>query len=94
MMINYGYWEEERVQMYYNDIWTSADGGSNWSEINVSGSHWAGRYGHQSFAYDDKIWILGGSIGTNTSYTNDIWYSADYGTNWHEVTVGFGYYTH
>ena len=78
----------------YDDIWTSADGGTNWSEINVSGSHWAGRFGHQSFAYDDKLWVLGGNIGTdiNNTNANDIWYSADHGTNWHEVIpVQFSY---
>ena len=78
---------------FYNDIWTSADGGATWSQINVSGSHWKARFDYQAFAYDDKLWVLGGTIDNNPiSYINDIWYSADHGTNWHEVIpVQFSY---
>ena len=64
-----------------NDIWTSADGGINWSKINVTVSHWDSRWSHQAFGYDDKLWVIGGSAD------NDIWNSADEGTNWSKINV-------
>ena len=72
-----------------NDIWTSDDGGTNWTEIPVATgtAKWSARNGHQSFVYEDKIWVLGGVDG---SYKNDIWYSEDKGTNWTEVLLASG----
>ena len=67
-----------------NDIWTSADGGVTWTPVSITGTHWSGRRGHQSFVYNDKIWILGGYDGT---YKNDIWTSADGGIIWTPVSV-------
>ena len=76
------------VQYFKNDIWSSADGGTNWTEIDVEGTHWVGRANHQSFAYDDKLWILGGTASGGT-YLNDTWYSADGGTNWEQITTEY-----
>ena len=74
----------------HNDIWNSTNGGTNWTEIDVEGTHWVGRYSHQAFAYDDKLWILGGvEAGTGKPYLNDTWYSADGGTNWQEIATEY-----
>ena len=69
---------------YLNDIWTSTDKGTNWSQVTVNNSHWSARSLYQAFAYDDKLWVLG---GFNNNSLNDIWASADKGTNWSQVTV-------
>ena len=74
-----------------DEIWASDTTGSNWHEITVTGSHWSSRTRHQAFAYDDKLWVLGGSVTTSSSKTtNDIWFSADSGTNWSQVVVSGG----
>ena len=68
-----------------NEIWYSDDKGTNWSQVVVNdATYWASRYGHQSFVYDDKIWVMGGDNGFKI---NDIWYSTNKGTNWTEVDV-------
>ena len=70
MTISYGY-SEERIggangTDSNNDIWTSADGGINWSQISVNGNQWSKRQRfHQSFSYDDKLWVLGGTDSGN-----------------------------
>ena len=72
-----------------DDIWTSSNKGTNWSQVIVNGSHWSERNQHQAFAYDDKLWVLGG-IGGDThdeAKLNDIWYSDDKGINWSKVIV-------
>ena len=72
-----------------NDIWMSTNGGTNWSQVAVDGEHWFRRDGHQAFAYDRKLWVLGGRVFDGTSFpnANDIWWSSDGGTNWTEVSV-------
>ena len=83
-----------------NDIWASADGGINWTPISVAGTHWSGRSGHQSFVYNNKMWILGGlesglneAEGWSYIYTNDIWPSHDSGTNWNQVSPSEPYWS-
>ena len=46
-----------------NDIWYSDDKGNNWKEVSpaTDSTKWAIRFGHQSFVYDNKIWVLGGT---------------------------------
>ena len=65
-----------------NDIWMSADNGTNWTQVAVNGTHWSRRGYHQAFAYNNKIWVLGGS----STPQNDIWTSADSGITWTEVS--------
>ena len=50
-----------------NDIWYSDDKGITWTEVPLATgtAKWSGRYRHQSFIYDDKIWILGGNDGNS-----------------------------
>ena len=45
---------------------------------------WEARHEHQVFAYNNKLWLLGGNVtySDRTGRTNDIWVSSDKGTNW------------
>ena len=77
-----------------NEIWNSSDGGVNWSQITVNGDHWSIRSEHQAFAYDDKLWVLGGlpsqlnpDIPTDQYALNDVWSSSDGGTTWSKAAV-------
>ena len=68
-----------------NDVWTSSDG-SSWSQV-VSHAPWQGRASHAVIAFDDRLWVLGGSCieGTppyaTTRYLNDVWHSGN-GRDW------------
>ena len=57
----------------------------NWSKVTIEGTHWSARFGHQAFAYDSKLWVLGGNDGNVIK--NDIWWSADGGVTWTQVQV-------
>ena len=61
----------------YNDVWYSSDG-VHWMEA-TGNAGFPGRLGHNSVIYDNKIWVIGGSLMTN------VWYSED-GTSWTEAT--------
>ena len=67
-----------------NDVWHSTDG-ANWNQV-LTNNHpqWSLREFHESFVFDNAMWILGGYDGT--IHHNDIWKSSD-GTNWQEITV-------
>ncbi len=57
--------------------------GSNWTQVNAK-APWSGRMAHAAEAFNDRIWILGGSNQRflGKSY-NDVWSSTD-GANWTE----------
>ncbi len=42
-----------------NDVWYSTDG-INWTEATASAA-WSARNDHVVLAYDDKMWVMGGS---------------------------------
>ena len=58
----------------------------SWSEATATAA-WSARNSHSSVVFDDKIWVLGGSI-TNSGEINknDVWHSTD-GINWIEATT-------
>jgi uncharacterized repeat protein (TIGR01451 family) len=70
---------EFRVRSW-NDVWHSSDG-VNW---NLNGNNYDGimgtRFDPQMFAYDDKLWIIGG-LANGLGEQNDVWSSVD-GENW------------
>ncbi len=72
----------------FNDVWSSTD--SIWTEVNSSAG-WDARRGHTSVVFDNKIWVMGGSI-TGSDLLNDVWSSTD-GIVWTEVnsSAGWGY---
>ena len=53
--------------------------GTVWKCVTAT-APWSGRSGHQSVAFDNKMWVIGGN------YTNDVWSSPD-GSNWTQVTA-------
>ncbi len=54
---------------------------------NVENADFPVRNGHGSVVFNNKIWVIGGSIG---SYRNDVWSSSD-GLNWELVTDNPGF---
>ena len=53
-------------------------------DLNFIIPHWSARNTHQAFAYDSKLWVLGGMM---VGRKNDIWMSINGGMNWSKVTV-------
>jgi len=73
---------------YLNDAWSSSDG-VNWTRRTSNGDSqsYSGRWNHQSVAYDDKLWVIGGR--GDAGLKNDVW-SGDITTTpitWTEVTA-------
>ncbi|MFS4493107.1 hypothetical protein [Maribacter sp. 2308TA10-17] len=60
-----------------NDIWNSEDG-VNWTLV-TSDASFSGRLRHSSVVFENKMWVLGGVVGTERS--SEIWNSSD-GINW------------
>ena len=59
-----------------NDVWTSIndENDKQWIDVGAT-NHWSPRKGHSSVVFDDKIWVLGGSAGSN--YNNEVWDSTN-----------------
>ena len=72
----------------FNDVWRSLDGGASWTLI-AAPAPWARRAFHASAAIGPTIYISGGATETASSDTivNDVWFSADAGATWAEVTA-------
>ena len=66
------------VSSRHNDVWSSADG-KNWS-LETNNAGWPGRSSHQALSHQGRLYVLGGSDGSNNR-RNDVWSSAD-GKNW------------
>lgn len=66
-----------------NDVWTSPDGGSSWSQL--SNAPWSPRRGHRGLLFSPlgQIMILGGQNVTG-GYQNDLWMFD--GTIWTQLT--------
>ncbi|MBE8190524.1 MAG: hypothetical protein HAW58_06740 [Candidatus Thioglobus sp.] len=68
-----------------NDVWSSSDG-INWDQATANAS-WSARFEHTSLVFDNKIWVIGGSVASGVAAgddRHDIWYSED-GVNWTEA---------
>ncbi|MFD1613982.1 Kelch repeat-containing protein [Gelatiniphilus marinus] len=66
-----------------NDVWYT-ENGNEWHEA-TSNAPFSKRYGHQSFVFNDKIWVVGGYAYATGGHRNDIWSSND-GIGWIEET--------
>ena len=70
---------------FKNDVWSSGDG-INWTQQTASAA-FSARYAHQVVSFNDgsgdKLWLIGGSEGTNT---DDVWSSSD-GIVWAKQTA-------
>jgi len=66
---------------YLNDVWSSPDG-VNWTQVNAS-APFSARFDHQYFVLNNKLWISGGSQGSDFTTFNDVWSTSD-GVTWTE----------
>ena len=67
-----------------NNIWSSSDGGKNWTDITPS-NHWSGRYQFQAVALTNgDVLVIGGNKNGGT-YLNDVWRSSDNGRTWSQI---------
>jgi hypothetical protein len=62
----------------FADVWQSPDG-TNWTRI-VSSAAFAPRYGHSVVRQRNKLYLMGGSTGTN-QYSAELWSSTDAGNS-------------
>jgi hypothetical protein len=61
-----------------HDVWRTTDGDS-WTKVTDAG--WPGRYAHAAAVFDDKTWVMGGSLGDEHLRFADVWWSSD-GSSW------------
>ena len=68
-----------------NDIWKSSNNGSNWQVV-VGNASWNRRASHQSFVYNNNLYVLGGRGHTSsTDWISNAWSSGDNGETWTEI---------
>ncbi|MDP3999737.1 MAG: hypothetical protein Q8P76_04095 [bacterium] len=62
----------------------AADAGVRWFQTDpVAGAIWTARNGHSALVFNNKMWILGGTL--SPGYKNDVWLSFN-GINWVQRT--------
>ena len=81
-----------KTRTFQSDVWSSTDGRDWTCHLTKGEAPWPGRSYHDTAAWDDKLWVLGGQrgiadrpdeVGTDGN-RNDVWYSAD-GVHWEEL---------
>ncbi len=66
-----------------NDVWSSSDG-QTWKQIKANNNTgWSKRNSHASVVFGDKLWIMGGALGSSNA-RNDVWSSSD-GQTWKQI---------
>jgi hypothetical protein len=78
------------------DVWGDTSSWSSGYQILIekpwhcatTSAGWSERSGHTSVVFDNKMWVLGGTNGSNSK--NDVWFSTD-GVNWTRATVYAGW---
>lgn len=75
----------------YNDVWISRDGALSWVQQTTNSANHASppRAGAVLTVTNKKILVLSGGFGIVEQYasgTNDVFWSADEGKNWNQVT--------
>ena len=76
---------------YQFDVWSSDDG-RDWRRVNEgSPVPWGPRVLHHTFAFRDKIWIVGGQTlpqfaPADEVFYHDVWNTED-GVDWHKVEM-------
>ncbi|WGK70317.1 kelch repeat-containing protein [Candidatus Haliotispira prima] len=68
-----------------NEVWKSADEGLTWMEVTSTGTKFTGRYNHAAVVLNSDIFVIGGETGSS-SFSDEVWKSADEGLTWTEVT--------
>jgi hypothetical protein len=87
------------IYLYYGN--PSATSKSNWESTILpyvdsqatASAGWSVRSGHQSVIFNNKMWVIGGSYFSQSSYSyyNDVWYSLD-GITWIQATENAGWH--
>lgn len=62
-----------------NDVWSSADG-VTWTQ-EVAAAPWSARHSHTSLVFNNKLWIIGGTVGGD-----EVWSSPN-GVTWTKETL-------
>lgn len=69
---------------YFSDVYSFTTGSdqTEWTLV-TNNAPWGARAFHSAVAFDDKLWLLGGTRGLEYTYQemNDVWYTTD-GENW------------
>ena len=71
----------------YNDVWWSSDG-ATWTQATAHAA-WAPRCVHTTAVFDNKLWVLGGTLEGKT-FKDDVWWSSD-GVTWTQATASAGW---
>ncbi|MEZ6049702.1 MAG: hypothetical protein R3C11_29795, partial [Planctomycetaceae bacterium] len=74
---------------YQNEVWSSVDG-KTWEEVNDD-VPWGPRALHQTFVFQDKMWVMGGQTmpafgGGSEEFYRDLWNTTD-GVKWEKIEL-------
>lgn len=73
-----------------NDVWTSVDNGTTWTQATAAAAFSARQY-PMGLVYDDFLWLLGGATNLGaTSVDDDVYRSTD-GASWSSMTGAAGW---
>jgi hypothetical protein len=72
-----------------NDVWNSSDG-KTWTRVRRTGAAkgFHSRSNHTSVVFDNRIWVFGGTGGSQVSIVYDDVWSSTNGVTWEEKTDG------
>jgi len=71
-----------------NDVFSSPDG-VTWTQATANAA-FSARSAHQSVVFNNKMWVIGGSNASGSTWYNDVWSSPD-GINWTLATASAGF---
>lgn len=70
----------DEVQFQFNDVWKTCDAGRSWVCATQS-AQWAPREGFAFTVANNKLLVIGGTLGGTGGPVNEVWASSD-GTDW------------
>lgn len=70
----------EEVQFQFNDVWKTCDAGRSWECVTES-AQWSPREGFAFTVAEEKLLIIGGTLGGTGAGVNEVWASSD-GRDW------------
>lgn len=89
---------QETSSGLYGDTWKSSDGGATWVQMNNSyeescdGGKWCVRsFGATVSLTDGSIVTMGGWVGVDWDWSNDVWRSTDKGATWIQQNASAGW---
>lgn len=73
---------------YFRDVWKSTNNGVDWIQVTGNAFAGQGRKYHQSFTWNNQMWVIGGTYDTTEyggsstpQFLNDVWTSSN-GIDW------------